>query len=190
MNVLDQLTHFSTIQEKAEDRHGGDTALAANMPALADVKSLADTPDDRWLSEMTKRAFQAGFNWNLIERKWPDFEDAFDRFEPQRRRMMSDEDFVSLLTMLQKRGSRLGGATAQWLLRGMGKDGFVLTRDVTAALILEGYLAKPAHSQRDLQTVQTAFNMWCAQSGLPLAHVSRTLASSVDTAPNENHSAL
>ena len=238
MTILNNLVPFTTIEALARDRHGGAASLAAKMPVLKDTKSLARIPDHRWLSDMTKRVFQAGFNWTVIEKKWPDFEDAFEGFEPRRWHMMSDadidrlladarivrngakiaavqvnatllcqladqygaasrafsnwppEDFVGLLTMLQKRGSRLGGATAQWLMRSMGKDGFVLTSDVTEALIREGVVNKPPTSQRDLKAVQAAFNIWRNQSGLPLAYISRTLACTVESTPRRKDSPL
>jgi len=238
MDVPKSLRPFAAIRALAEERHGGAEALSSMMPTLPEPAALAKLPDHRWLSEMTKRVFQAGFNWDLIERKWEAFEDAFEGFEPERWRMMSDEDvdrlladarivrngakiaavqvnagllcelaaehgsaskaiadwpaedYAGLLTLLHKRGARLGGSTAQWVLRGMGKDGFVLTRDVADALIREGVVSKTPTSQRDQKAVQTAFNTWRDQSGLPLAHISRTLACSINSVPNPNHSPL
>ena len=42
------------------------------------------TPKDNsdYLRIMTKAVFQAGFNWQVIENKWPGFEAAFDNFDP------------------------------------------------------------------------------------------------------------
>lgn len=87
-----------------------------------------------------------------------------------------NEDFVGLLEMLKKRGSRLGGNTGQMVLRFAGRDGFVLSKDVTARLIAEGVIDKPASSKSALKSVQAAFNSWQQQSGRSLMEISRVLA--------------
>ena len=91
-----------------------------------------------------------------------------------------DEDYVGLLDLLKSRGSRLGGATGQYLLRFAGKDSFVLSRDVTARLVAEGVVDKTPSSKSALAKVQAAFNAWSAESGRSLTEISRVLASSID----------
>ena len=89
------------------------------------------------------------------------------------------EDYIGLLEMLKKRGSRLGAATGQYSLRFIGKDAFILSRDVTARLIVEGVIDKPATSKTAFRAVQEAFNEWRSQSGRSLTEISRVLAMSV-----------
>ena len=89
------------------------------------------------------------------------------------------QKYVDLLDTLKKRGSRLGGTTAQYFLRGMGVDSVIFTRDVGAALVREGVVDKPPSSKRDLAAAQDAFNTWMAESGRPLGHISRVLAFTV-----------
>lgn len=89
------------------------------------------------------------------------------------------DDFVGLLALLKKRGSRLGGMTAQYCLRFMGCDSFILSRDVTARLIAEGVVDKTPGSQKSMRAVQDAFNIWTEQSGRSLKEVSRVLAMSI-----------
>lgn len=91
-----------------------------------------------------------------------------------------DTDYVGLLDVLKKRGSRLGGATGQYVLRFMGKDSFITGGDVVKALIREGVVDKAPTSKRDLARVQEAFTHWSSQSGRPMAQVSRTLACTVE----------
>jgi len=86
------------------------------------------------------------------------------------------EDFVGLLEMLKKRGSRLGGSTAQYAMRFAGRDSFILSRDVTGRLIAEGVIDKPASSKTAMKAVQSAFNTWLDQSGRSLTEISRVLA--------------
>jgi len=90
-----------------------------------------------------------------------------------------DADYIGLLDMLKKRGSRLGGATAQLFLRFIGRDGFVLSQDVVKALIREGVVDKNPTSKGAMKKVQEAFNAWHGESGMPYAHLSRLLALSV-----------
>lgn len=90
-------------------------------------------------------------------------------------------DYVGLLALLKQRGARLGGSTAQYFLRFMEKDSFVLSRDVCAALVREGVVAKAPSSKRDLAATQDAFNSWMDQSGRGLTQISRTLAMSVES---------
>lgn len=88
-------------------------------------------------------------------------------------------DYVGLLDLLKRRGSRLGGTTAQYAMRFAGRDSFILSRDVTARLIAEGVIDKPATSKSALRAVQEAFNGWSEQSGRSLTEISRVLAMSI-----------
>jgi 3-methyladenine DNA glycosylase Tag len=89
-------------------------------------------------------------------------------------------DQVGLMAELNRRGSRLGGATGQYFLRFCGWDAWITSRDVCAALVREGVLDKSvATSKRDLGKVQAAINHWHSGSGLPRAAISRILALSV-----------
>ncbi|WP_209832490.1 DNA-3-methyladenine glycosylase I [Ruegeria sp. HKCCE3926] len=89
------------------------------------------------------------------------------------------DDYVNLLAMLAKRGSRLGGASAQYAMRFAGRDSFILSQDVTARLIAEGVIDKPATSKKAMAAVQRAFNSWMDQSGRSLTEISRVLAMSL-----------
>jgi 3-methyladenine DNA glycosylase Tag len=94
-------------------------------------------------------------------------------------------DEIGLLTMLTKRGNRLGGNTGQLLLRFIGWDGFILSRDVIACLRDAGLdLAPEPKSKRDLDKIQAQFNAWTKESGLSYTYISRICAMSV----GENHS--
>ncbi len=89
------------------------------------------------------------------------------------------EDYVGLLQVLKKRASRMGGMSAQYWLRSMGKDSFLLTRDVVAVLVSEGVITRTPTSQRDQRAVQDAFNRWSDESGRGLTAISRVLAMSI-----------
>jgi 3-methyladenine DNA glycosylase Tag len=85
---------FSEIWRDAAARKGGESALEA-LVAEHPVKTpaeLAAIPDHRWLAQMSKCVFQAGFSWKVIETKWPGFERAFDAFDPKINAVMSDDE--------------------------------------------------------------------------------------------------
>lgn len=88
--------------------------------------------------------------------------------------------YAELLEVLKKRGARLGGMTAQYFLRRLGLESWVLSMDVVRVLVDEGVLQRPPSSKRDMQAVQAAFDNWCEQSGKSLTYVSRVLAMSID----------
>ncbi|PCI38519.1 MAG: 3-methyladenine DNA glycosylase [Rhodospirillaceae bacterium] len=88
-------------------------------------------------------------------------------------------DYVGLLLLLKKRGSRLGGNTGQYLLRSMGVDSFILARDVVARLVAEDIIDKNPTSQKSMKQVQQAFNGWQEESGKSLTYISRVLGMSV-----------
>ncbi|QYK43142.1 MAG: DNA-3-methyladenine glycosylase I [Paracoccaceae bacterium] len=88
-------------------------------------------------------------------------------------------DFVGLLDWLGRGGSRLGGTTGQYMLRQMGKESFILTRDVVARLVAEGVIDGPPGSRKAMAAVQAAFDRWRAESGQSLSAISRVLAQSI-----------
>lgn len=87
---------FAEIRDIAIERKGGEAALAALLRTPKTAEEIRATPADRWLSEMTRCIFQAGFSWSLIDRKWPGFEEAFEGFDIRRWTLMSDEDIDRL----------------------------------------------------------------------------------------------
>jgi len=89
-------------------------------------------------------------------------------------------DQVGLMAWLNKNGSRLGGATAQYFLRFSGWDAWIASGDVCRALVGAGVLDKPVATSKTAQlNVQTAVNDLHSESGLPRAQLSRLLALSV-----------
>lgn len=219
------MRHIEEIYEISRKRKGLDVLKAMLSPALTPAE-LANIPEDRWLSQLTKCVFQAGFNWKVIEAKWEGFEDALEGFDVGACAFMDDawfdsllgdtrvvrngaklatirenasflmglraqggagkvmggwpsDDFTGLLDMMKSNGARLGGNTSQYALRFMGRDGWILSADVTARLIAEGIIDKPATSKKAMRAVQTAFNEWMDQSDYGLTQISRILATSL-----------
>ena len=219
---------FDTIFHRAANRHGGEDALRSKVNEGLSQHQVKTTSDDRWLSQFTKRIFQAGFNWQVVENKWDGFEDAFWNFDVARcaridlddmEKLTSDtrivrnprkiqsvpknaemiqnmvaekgsadafirgwpaNDFQGLLEYLNKQGSMLGANTACYALRFSGVPSYILSKDVTAALIHAGVIDKPATSKTAKKAVQVAFNAWSDEAGENISWVSRVLALSID----------
>ena len=90
------------------------------------------------------------------------------------------EDQIGLMAYLKKHGSRLGGQSALWFLRRVGKDCFIPARDVAVLLRSIGLdIAENPTSKRDLSKIQAQFNAWHVETGLPYSHLSRIAACSV-----------
>jgi 3-methyladenine DNA glycosylase Tag len=89
------------------------------------------------------------------------------------------DDQAGLLAVLAKRGSRLGGYSAQYLLRFLGWDAFVLSGDVLMCLRDSGVPITKGTSKKDLRLAQVQLNAWAKESGLPITHVSRICALSI-----------
>jgi 3-methyladenine DNA glycosylase Tag len=215
---------FSELYALAAARKGGEDALEGLIKKPKSTTALARIADDRWLSGMAKAVFRAGFNWSVVENKWPDIEAAFEGFEPFRIASLSDDeldellrdkrvirhwrklkairenaqyivelaaergsaaeffahfpstDYIGLLDDIKKRGAFLGGVTGQYFLREMGKDSFILSRDVVAALERERIFDGSPASKSSLRKTQAAFNAWVDDGGESLTRVSRVLA--------------
>jgi 3-methyladenine DNA glycosylase Tag len=89
-------------------------------------------------------------------------------------------NITGLWLELKKKGCRLGGNSGPMMLRSMGKDTFLMTKDVCTALVNHGFVDKISPtSQRDLKQVETVFGALREQSGRSLCEISRILACSV-----------
>ena len=76
-------------------------------------------------------------------------------------------------------GCPVSCVSCAYFLRAVGKDTFLLTRDVVAYLVGQGIVDKQPSSQRDLKAVQNAFNQWQQQSGRSMAEISRVISCSI-----------
>jgi 3-methyladenine DNA glycosylase Tag len=88
---------FEAIEERARERLGGAQALVERLPIPKSADELRATPDDRYLSDMSRRIFRAGLKYSLVDGKWPAFEEVFMGFAPRRVVAMSDEALEALL---------------------------------------------------------------------------------------------
>lgn len=90
------------------------------------------------------------------------------------------DDITGLWQYLHKHGNQLGGLSSPRFLRMIGKDTFIPTWDVVAALNAQNIVDKVPSSKRDQAAVQAAFNQWHAESGRPMCQLSAMLAFTVN----------
>lgn len=73
---------FSYFYDQAVARHGSQRTVSERLPTVASNEQIRQVSDDRFLAEITRCVFRAGFAWQVIENKWQGFEDAFAGFLP------------------------------------------------------------------------------------------------------------
>ena len=88
-------------------------------------------------------------------------------------------DIIGLWAWLKKHGARLGGNTGPYALRAMGKDTFLLSRDIEAYLRANEIIDGGLQSKKSLNAAQAFFNDMQKQSGLSLQEISQTIAYSI-----------
>jgi 3-methyladenine DNA glycosylase Tag len=221
------MEEFEVIYHRAAERKGGEIALShlISKPLTNDELSLLS--DNEVLAEFTRKIFQSGFVWAIVNAKWDGFEEIFWNFDIDKLILMPDEmlerkatdtkiirnytkvktirdnaiwlkelsdefgsigkwlaswpsdDITGLWLYLKKHGNRLGGNTGPYALRKLGKDTFILSRDVEtyfrANKLIEGGLS----SKRNLKIIQDTFNQWKKESGYSLQELSQIVAYSV-----------
>ncbi len=89
-------------------------------------------------------------------------------------------DIVGLWDALAKRFSQLGGNSGPYFLRMAGKDTFIFTPAVVKGLNHWGAFDGEPKGKAARAKVADIFNEWAEATGLPLAHLSMTLAVSLD----------
>lgn len=215
---------ISIIYQRAAERKGGENALALLLGDDDSHPYFDQIGDDRILAAFTKKVFQSGFVWRVVENKWPEFEEVFFRFNIEKILMMPEEmleqkatdpkiirnfnklktikanaqmiyeeqqnghsfasfisnwptnDTIGLWAYLKKHGARLGGNTGPYALRALGKDTFLLSRDVEAYFRAHDLISGGLQSKASLTIIQTCFNEWQKQCDLSLSQLSRLLA--------------
>lgn len=90
-----------------------------------------------------------------------------------------EADTVGLWADIARRFQQMGGNSGPYFLRMAGKDTFILTEDVVAALVAAKVVTKKPTAKADLKRTQEAFNRWREETGRPLSQLSRILALSV-----------
>lgn len=108
------LRKFSEIVKLAEKHHGKD-GLKRLLAGHGDGEpGRLKQSDDRFLAGISKAVFSAGFSWEVIEKKWPGFEEAFEHFDPHKVAFYADRDIARLLkdTRIVRNGAKIQATIA------------------------------------------------------------------------------
>ena len=217
---------FRELYATAVLHKGGESAVESLLPKAKSASQLRKQSDAYYLSSLCLRIFRAGLKHDMVDRRWPAFEQAFNNFDPFLCAMLSDdeldvhmsnkslirhlgkiksiranglflqdvakeagsfgqwladwpvEDTVGLWLALKKRGSQLGGMSGPYFLRMVGKDTFLITRDVAAVLVAQGVVEKAPTSQKELKKAEDTFKQWREECGRPYCEISRIVSMS------------
>lgn len=114
------MKRFEHIIERACDHQGGHSYLEEMMPTVRSTRALVQTKDNRWLAQMTRCVFQAGFVWRVVNHKWDGFEEVFFGFPPEKIVMLSPDQidrFAQNPRIIRNRQKVVGvQANAQFIL--------------------------------------------------------------------------
>ena len=92
-------------------------------------------------------------------------------------------NIIGLWDFMKKNGSRLGGNTGPYALRFLGKDTFLISRDVEGYFVARNLIQGSSRSKRSLTAIQAQFNTWQQESGRSLQAISQIVSMSV----GDNH---
>lgn len=150
------ITKILMMPEEMLERKAADPKIIRNFNKVKTIKENAQMIFDEQLNGHSFAEFIAN---------WP------------------SDNIIGLWAYLKKNGARLGGNTGPYALRLLGKDTFLLTRDVEAYLRAHKIIDGGLQSKTSLQAIQNAFNQWQQESDFSLAQLSRLVA----YATGDNH---
>ncbi|CAN7457685.1 DNA-3-methyladenine glycosylase I [Rhizobium sp. LjRoot254] len=150
-----------------------------------DPNLLNIQPDDFWHDLLSdKRIIRHGAKVQAIRRNAAFISDLAREHGSAMNFLLDwpSTDLVGLFEFLKKRGDRLGGHTGQYVLRAIGKENFVISRDVAACLREAGVaITGDGSGKAERKAIQAAFNEWAKETGLPMSHLSVIAAQSIDS---------
>jgi 3-methyladenine DNA glycosylase Tag len=82
---------YQTLYDRASKRKGGEDSLEELLSKPKSKAALRKLGSDRYLAEFTRKIFQSGFVWRVVDKKWPAFEEVFWNFDIERLLMMPDD---------------------------------------------------------------------------------------------------
>jgi len=82
---------FNDIRSRAAERKGGEAALESLLSQPLPSTELTSINPDLWLEEFTRKIFQSGFYWSVINKKWPGFLEVFWDFNVDKLLLMPPE---------------------------------------------------------------------------------------------------
>jgi 3-methyladenine DNA glycosylase Tag len=144
------------MPEEMMERKAADPKIIRNYNKVKTIKANA---------QMIFEEQQNGHSFSEFLANWP------------------SDNLIGLWDYLKKNGQRLGGNTGPYALRALGKDTFLLTRDIEAYFRAHHIIDGGIQSKKSLLAIQTSFNQWQQECDLSLSQLSRLIA----FATGDNH---
>lgn len=69
--------NYRWLYETVRSRFESDETMEIFLPKALTSGELKQKGDDRYLSAMSQRVFQAGMQHSVVDARWPAFEEAF-----------------------------------------------------------------------------------------------------------------
>lgn len=91
--TIDYRWLYDTVRERFES----DRAMEDFLPKALSAEELKRKGDDRYLSAMSQRVFQAGMQHSVVDAKWPAFEEVFRSFVPREMALLGPADIDALM---------------------------------------------------------------------------------------------
>ncbi len=88
---------YRWLYDTVRSRFESDEAMEAFLPKALTPEELKHKCDDRYLSAMTQRVFQAGMQHSVVDARWPAFEEAFRGFVPEEMVLLGPEQIDGYL---------------------------------------------------------------------------------------------
>jgi DNA-3-methyladenine glycosylase I len=128
---------YRWLYDAVRERFASDGAMEDFLPKVLAPEALKRKGDDRYLSAMTQRVFQAGMQHSVVDAKWPAFEEVFRGFVPREMVLLGPEEIDGymkddriirhrtkletipknarfILDICQERGGSFGELIADW----------------------------------------------------------------------------
>ena len=140
---------------------------------------LEEKSSDERIVRNFKKVNTIPVNASMIHFSTKDNGVAFNQFIAE----WPTDDIIGLWAWLKKHGARLGGNTGPYTLRQMGKDTFLLSRDIESYLRVHNIIDGGLQSKKSLNAIQAFFNHMQKESGRSLQEISQVIAFSV----GDNH---
>lgn len=85
---------YDWLYDTVLSRFSSKNELESFLPKPLSSSELSKLGNDRYLSAMTRRIFQAGMQHTMVDSKWPDFEQAFNGFNLSEMLNLTDDDLA------------------------------------------------------------------------------------------------
>lgn len=88
---------YRWLYDTVRERFPSDGAMEDFLPKALSADELKRKGDDRYLSAMSQRVFQAGMQHSVVDAKWPAFEVVFRGFVPREMVLLGPADIDALM---------------------------------------------------------------------------------------------